>query len=64
MHCLKCGCPESRVIYTINDDLNKVIKRRRSCLYCEKRFTTHERVFFYNKEKINDDVLSECGQAV
>ena len=43
MKCPFCGTDETTVVDTrINDD-GDVVRRRRRCLQCEKRFTTHER---------------------
>ncbi len=42
MICPYCGHRESRVVDT--RDLGKMIRRRRECRQCGKRFTTHEQV--------------------
>lgn len=44
MNCVHCGYPSTHVTKTRIDDLNNVIKRRRECLRCSMRFTTHERI--------------------
>jgi transcriptional repressor NrdR len=43
MKCPFCGADETTVADTrINDD-GDIVRRRRRCLKCEKRFTTYER---------------------
>ncbi len=42
MKCPYCGSEDSRVIDS--REINEGIRRRRVCLACEARFTTHERV--------------------
>ena len=44
MICLHCHYPDSQVIYTRNYDFDKIIERRRECLNCKKRYTTHEKL--------------------
>jgi len=44
MHCPFCGHAETQVVETRESDEGDVIRRRRRCLKCEKRFTTYERV--------------------
>jgi transcriptional repressor NrdR len=44
MHCPFCGHDETQVVETRESDEGDVIRRRRRCLHCEKRFTTYERV--------------------
>ena len=44
MTCPYCGFIDSKVIDSRPTDGNESIRRRRSCLSCEKRFTTYERV--------------------
>ncbi len=44
MKCFFCQNPETEVVETrITDDMT-VIRRRRRCLKCDRRFTTYERV--------------------
>lgn len=43
MKCPYCGFHDSKVIDTRPTDNNESVRRRRSCLSCEKRFTTYER---------------------
>jgi len=43
MRCPFCGAEETTVVDTrINDD-GDIVRRRRRCLSCDKRFTTYER---------------------
>lgn len=42
MKCPYCGFIESKVIDSRSADDNERIRRRRECLKCGKRFTTHE----------------------
>ena len=44
MHCPYCSHDETQVVETRESDEGDVIRRRRRCLKCEKRFTTYERV--------------------
>jgi transcriptional repressor NrdR len=44
MHCPFCDHTETQVVETRESDEGDVIRRRRRCLHCEKRFTTYERI--------------------
>ena len=44
MRCPFCSHEETQVVETRESDEGDVIRRRRRCLKCEKRFTTYERV--------------------
>ena len=44
MHCPYCQVDNDKVIDSRSSDAGKVIRRRRECLACSKRFTTYERV--------------------
>lgn len=44
MRCPYCGEDNDRVIDSRSSDGGEVIRRRRECLVCEKRYTTRERV--------------------
>lgn len=44
MQCKNCHYPDSRVVYTLNNDFKNHIERRRECLRCGVRFTTHEKL--------------------
>ena len=43
MRCPYCSHDETQVVETRDSDEGGVIRRRRRCLHCEKRFTTYER---------------------
>jgi transcriptional repressor NrdR len=43
MRCPYCGHDETQVAETRESDEGDVIRRRRRCTHCEKRFTTYER---------------------
>jgi transcriptional repressor NrdR len=43
MKCPHCGHEDSRVIDSRPINENSVVRRRRECLGCKRRFTTHER---------------------
>ena len=44
MKCMFCGYPESKVVDSRSTDDGTIIRRRRECLNCGKRFTTYETV--------------------
>lgn len=44
MKCPFCGSEDTKVTDTRGFSSGNVIKRRRECEYCQKRFTTHEKV--------------------
>lgn len=44
MICKYCGCKESKVVDSRMSEDFKSIRRRRECVNCHKRFTTHETV--------------------
>ena len=44
MHCVFCSNNDTEVIETRISDDGKVVRRRRACAKCGKRFTTYERV--------------------
>jgi len=44
MRCPYCGYNATRVIDKRNNEAGDVVRRRRECLKCKKRFTTYERV--------------------
>lgn len=43
MRCPFCSHPETQVAETRESDEGDVVRRRRRCLSCDKRFTTYER---------------------
>ena len=44
MKCPYCSCPEDRVVDSRESREGEVIRRRRECLRCGKRFTSYETV--------------------
>jgi len=44
LKCIYCDCFESKVIDTRPTDEGNVIRRRRECIKCGRRFTTYEKV--------------------
>lgn len=74
MHCPYCGSQESEVVETRDSGDLDTIRRRRSCLSCQKRFTTYERVETvnlivikkdgrreqFNREKLTSGLLKSC----
>ena len=44
MRCPYCSHDDTQVVETRESDEGGVIRRRRRCLHCEKRFTTYERI--------------------
>ena len=44
MKCIYCGCTESRVVDSRQNEDGTSIRRRRECESCGKRFTTYEHI--------------------
>ena len=44
MKCPFCGTPSTQVTDTRENDEGNIVRRRRRCLSCDKRFTTYERI--------------------
>ncbi|MEW6724305.1 MAG: transcriptional regulator NrdR [Bacillota bacterium] len=44
MRCPFCGTPESKVLDSRPTEEGTVIRRRRECIACQRRFTTYEKV--------------------
>ena len=44
MKCAYCGCTQSRVVDSRQNEEGTSIRRRRECESCGKRFTTYERI--------------------
>ena len=44
MKCMYCGCLDSKVIDSRAAEDGTIIRRRRECIQCGKRFTTYETV--------------------
>lgn len=57
MKCPACGAVDDRVIDSRLGKDNTVIRRRRQCLKCKKRFTTYERI-----EEILPYVIKKDGR--
>lgn len=77
VHCPFCNIDNDRVIDSRASDAGKVIRRRRECLACHRRFTTYERVEQthrlmvvkrdgshqpFNRENILAGVQAACGK--
>lgn len=74
MKCPFCSCSETRVIDSRPAEENRIIKRRRLCDDCGKRFTTYEKVEslplmvikkdkgrqIYRREKLEQGILRAC----
>ena len=74
MHCLKCGCEESKVVDSRAIEDGNSIRRRRECLNCQNRFTTYEKIEYtpiivikkngtreqFNREKIINGMVRAC----
>jgi len=44
MKCMFCGCKESKVIDSRSTEEGTMIRRRRECIKCGRRFTTYETI--------------------
>jgi transcriptional repressor NrdR len=44
MHCPFCGADNTQVTDTRENEDGDIVRRRRRCLSCDKRFTTYERI--------------------
>ena len=55
MKCPFCGFTETKVVDKREQETTDIIRRRRECLQCEKRFTTYERIEFVNLTVIKKD---------
>lgn len=78
MHCPYCGSRESEVVETRESSDMDTIRRRRSCLACNKRFTTYERIEgiplivikrdrrreHFNRDKLKSGLLKACEKTV
>ena len=74
MKCMDCDCMESKVIDTRPTDEGTVIRRRRECEGCGRRFTTYEKVEHvailvvkrdgrresFDSEKIRGGIIKAC----
>jgi transcriptional repressor NrdR len=76
MRCLFCKKNDTEVIETRVSDEGATIRRRRNCGYCQKRFTTYERIEElpilvvkrdgrrerFDRTKLRDGVLKAVGK--
>lgn len=77
MICPFCGKDEDRVIDSRAAEGGKMVRRRRECLKCERRFTTYERVeqtarlvvvkrdgtrVPFQRDNIMRGIMSACGK--
>ncbi|QNN21494.1 transcriptional repressor NrdR [Planctomycetales bacterium ZRK34] len=60
MQCPFCGLDKDKVIDSRSAEQGKVIRRRRECLRCKRRFTTYERV----EETVRLMVVKKDGSRV
>src|SRR5574344_2749557 len=74
MHCLKCGCEESKIIESRVVENYNSIRRRRECLKYKNRYTTYERMEYtpimvikkngvrqqFDRDKIINGMLRSC----
>ena len=74
MKCPACGYLESKVLDSRPADEGTSIRRRRECLKCQKRFTTHERMEslpiivikkdgtkeFFDRMKLESGLIKAC----
>jgi len=75
--CPYCGKDEDKVIDSRSSDVGKVIRRRRECVACTRRFTTYERIEQtqrlvvikrdgthqpFNRENMLRGVIAACGK--
>ena len=74
MKCPYCSFEDSKVVDSRNGESGSLIRRRRECLKCEKRFTTYERVEsvpvyiikkdgsreLFDREKLRKGLIKSC----
>lgn len=74
MHCIKCGCEESKVVDSRSIEEGNSIRRRRECLNCKYRFTTYEKLEYtpiivvkknglrqqFDRDKVISGILRAC----
>ena len=74
MKCLYCNCTEHKVVDSRAVHEDNVIRRRRECVGCGRRFTTYETIEFtpvvvvknngmrqsYNPDKIRNGIIKSC----
>lgn len=59
MRCPNCGKEDDKVIDTRPNEGNTIIRRRRACLNCGHRFTTHEKIEEYPLFVVKKNGLKE-----
>jgi transcriptional repressor NrdR len=59
MHCPYCHANNDKVVDTRSSEDGAVVRRRRECLECGKRFTTHERL-----EELPLRIVKKTGERV
>ncbi|MBQ2679124.1 MAG: transcriptional repressor NrdR [Firmicutes bacterium] len=76
MRCPYCGYDDTKVIDTRSHDDNRIIKRRRLCEKCGKRFNTYEKVDtipvtvvkrngtreIFDKNKLLNGIIKSCNK--
>lgn len=76
MRCPYCGYEDTKVIDTRSHDDNRIIKRRRLCEKCGKRFNTYEKVDtipvtvvkrngtreIFDKNKLLNGIIKSCNK--
>ena len=76
MRCPYCGYEDTKVIDTRSHDENRIIKRRRLCEKCGKRFNTYEKVDtipvtvvkrngtreIFDKNKLLNGIIKSCNK--
>ena len=76
MRCPYCGYDDTKVIDTRSHDDNRIIKRRRLCEKCGKRFNTYEKVGtipvtvvkrngtreIFDKNKLLNGIIKSCNK--
>ena len=66
MKCMYCGNLESKVVDSRQSDDGTVIRRRRECTNCGRRYTTYETVettpilVIKNKGKLKNGIVKSC----
>lgn len=74
MRCPFCSHPETKVVDKREQETTDIIRRRRECLACEKRFTTYERIELvaltvikksnarerFDRQKLKSGVMKAC----
>jgi len=74
MKCAYCGCTQSRVVDSRQNDDGTSIRRRRECENCGRRFTTYERIELvplmiikkdqtreaFDVEKLRSSIVKSC----